>query len=143
MEDLWRDGHQVTAVSDVSIDLAAGEVLGLVGESGSGKSSLAKCIVGLVEVSQGKIRFDGADLARPADWRDPDLRRKMQMVFQNPDTALNPSHSVRRILRRAAKLLSKRATDAELESADFLARRVGSPAAAASGPSADPRFPAA
>ncbi len=106
---------QVAAVSDVSIELGSGEVLGLVGESGSGKSTLAKCIVGLVEISQGKVRFDGVDLTQSADWRDPDLRRKMQMVFQNPDTALNPSHSVRRILRRAAKLLSKGETSAQLE----------------------------
>jgi peptide/nickel transport system ATP-binding protein len=107
--------YQVAAVTDVSIELGAGEVLGLVGESGSGKSTLAKCIVGLVEISQGKIRFDGANLAEPSDWREVDLRRKMQMVFQNPDTALNPSHSVRRILRRAAKLLSKGQTAAQLE----------------------------
>jgi peptide/nickel transport system ATP-binding protein len=100
-------GSQVTAVADVSLAVKAGEVLGLVGESGSGKSSLAKCIVGLVEISDGRISFDGAKLARPADWRDPALRPKLQMVFQNPDTALNPSHTVRRILRRAARLLSR------------------------------------
>lgn len=116
-------GYQVTAVADVSIELKAGEVLGLVGESGSGKSSLAKCIVGLVELSEGQISFDGTVLARAADWRNPALRRKLQMVFQNPDTALNPSHSVRRILRRAAKLLSRGASPDEIE------RRVASLAA--------------
>ena len=108
-------GYHVTAVADVSIDLRAGEVLGLVGESGSGKSSLAKCIVGLVEISKGGICFDGAELARPTHWRDPALRRKLQMVFQNPDTALNPSHSVRRILRRATRLLSRGASRSEIE----------------------------
>ncbi len=87
-------GYQVTAVADVSMELKAGEVLGLVGESGSGKSTLAKCIVGLVEVTGGTIRFDGDKLASAADWRNTALRRKLQMVFQNPDTALNPSHSV-------------------------------------------------
>jgi peptide/nickel transport system ATP-binding protein len=116
-------GYQLTAIADVSIELKAGEVLGLVGESGSGKSSLAKCIVGLVEISAGRIRFDGAELARPADWRDPALRRKLQMVFQNPDTALNPSHSVRRILRRAARLLSHGASPREID------RRIASLAA--------------
>ena len=108
-------GYQVTAVADVSIDLDAGEVLGLVGESGSGKSTLAKCIVGLLENSGGDIRFDGADLVRPADWRRPNLRRALQMVFQNPDTALNPSHTVRRILRRATKKLHPAASAYETE----------------------------
>ncbi len=108
-------GYQVTAVADVSLELKAGEVLGLVGESGSGKSTLAKCVVGLVEISAGRIRFAEAPLARPADWRDPALRRKLQMVFQNPDTALNPSHSVRRILRNAARLLSRGASAGEIE----------------------------
>jgi len=89
--------------------------LGLVGESGSGKSTLAKCIVGLVEVTGGTIRFDGDRLASAADWRNAALRRKLQMVFQNPDTALNPSHSVRRILRRAAKLLARDGSSGEIE----------------------------
>jgi peptide/nickel transport system ATP-binding protein len=108
-------GYQVTAVADVSIELKVGEVLGLVGESGSGKSTLAKCIVGLVEVTEGTILFDGDRLARAADWRNTALRRKLQMVFQNPDTALNPSHSVRRILRRAAKLLARDGSSGEIE----------------------------
>jgi peptide/nickel transport system ATP-binding protein len=98
--------YQVVALNDVSIKLDIGEILGLVGESGSGKSTLAKCIVGLVEPSHGEIGFAGDNLVRRADWRKPRLRRKMQMVFQNPDTTLNPSHTARRILTRAARLLS-------------------------------------
>ena len=117
-------GYLLTAVADVSMELAAGETLGLVGESGSGKSSLAKCVVGLVEISGGRIRFAGGDLEKPADWRAPELRRKLQMVFQNPDTALNPSHSVRRILRRAARLLAGGMAAADVE------KRVASLAAA-------------
>jgi peptide/nickel transport system ATP-binding protein len=97
--------RQSMAVSDVSFDLKAGEVLGLVGESGSGKSTLAKCIVGLTEPSGGRITFASSDLSRPSDWQQPELRRRLQMVFQNPDTSLNPSHTVRRILRRASQLL--------------------------------------
>jgi peptide/nickel transport system ATP-binding protein len=116
-------GDRVTAVADVSLGLETAEVLGLVGESGSGKSSLAKCIVGLTEISAGRLRFDGTELATPGDWRNPALRRKLQMVFQNPDTALNPSHSVRRILRRAARMLARDATDSEIE------RRIASLAA--------------
>jgi peptide/nickel transport system ATP-binding protein len=118
-------GHQISAVADASVELAPGEVLGLVGESGSGKSTLAKCVVGLLEHSRGSIRFDGVELVKPKDWRDPERRRKLQMVFQNPDTALNPSHTVRRILRRATRLLHEDVQAAEME------RRVGALAAAA------------
>ena len=98
--------YQVVALDDVSIELGSGEILGLVGESGSGKSTLAKCVVGLLEASRGTIGFAGQSLTRLADWRKAELRRKLQMVFQNPDTTLNPSHTARRILTRAARLLS-------------------------------------
>jgi peptide/nickel transport system ATP-binding protein len=116
--------HQVVALSNISIELNAGEILGLVGESGSGKSTLAKCIVGLAKSSHGRIRFMGSNLVRLADWRKRELRPKLQMVFQNPDTTLNPSHTVRRILRRAARLLSSDSSSSEIE------RRVTSLAAA-------------
>jgi peptide/nickel transport system ATP-binding protein len=99
-------GAKVTAVKDASLSVAHGEVLGIVGESGSGKSTLAKCILGLVDGWSGRIDFDGASLAGKAERRDMDVRQRLQMVFQNPDTTLNPSHTVRRILRRAVRLLS-------------------------------------
>ena len=116
--------YQVVALDDVSIELGAGEILGLVGESGSGKSTLAKCVVGLLEASRGTIGFAGESLTRLADWRKAELRRKLQMVFQNPDTTLNPSHTARRILTRAARLLSAGGSAADV------ARRVASLAAA-------------
>jgi peptide/nickel transport system ATP-binding protein len=89
-------GHEVRAVDGVSLEIRRGEVFGLVGESGSGKSSLAKCIVGLVDVDEGEITFEGSTK------RD----RRVQMIFQNPDSALNPRHTIGRILRRAVRLLS-------------------------------------
>jgi peptide/nickel transport system ATP-binding protein len=116
--------YQVVALDDVSIKLGTGEILGLVGESGSGKSTLAKCVVGLVEASRGGISFAGNRLVRLADWRRPELRRKLQMVFQNPDTTLNPSHTARRILTRAARMLSGGGSSSEVE------RRVAALAAA-------------
>ncbi len=108
-------GTAATVVADVSFAVRRGEVLGLVGESGSGKSSLAKCIVGLIEPTAGRIALDGATLSHAAAGRDPALRRELQMVFQNPDTALNPSHTVRHILGGAVRLLSGLREKAKVE----------------------------
>jgi peptide/nickel transport system ATP-binding protein len=101
-----RGGAKLTALSGVSFEVRRGETLGLVGESGSGKSTLAKCVVGLVDPSGGEIELGGRALPAGTASRSHDLRRQIQMVFQNPDTALNPSHTVRRILGRAVRLLS-------------------------------------
>jgi peptide/nickel transport system ATP-binding protein/oligopeptide transport system ATP-binding protein len=81
----------VRAVDGVSLALAAGESLGLVGESGCGKSTLARCILGLEPLSAGTIRFQGRDIN---DWPQTELRRQLQMVFQDPYSSLNPRMSV-------------------------------------------------
>jgi peptide/nickel transport system ATP-binding protein len=96
--------HQVTACAGIDLEVGRGEVLGLVGESGSGKTSLAKCIVGLLAPSAGAIEFDESDVT--SGRRPREARRRLQMVFQNPDNALNPSHTVRTILRRSLELLA-------------------------------------
>ncbi|HEX2378315.1 MAG TPA: ABC transporter ATP-binding protein [Gaiellales bacterium] len=116
-------GNQVFAVAGVDIEVGRGEVLGLVGESGSGKTSLAKCIVGLLDPSGGAIEFDAADVT--SHRRGREARRRLQMVFQNPDNALNPSHSVRTILRRSLQLLAGvRGKDRQDALMDDLARSV-------------------
>ena len=81
----------VRAVDGVSLTLNAGESLGLVGESGCGKSTLARLILGLEPPDAGTIRFQGRDIAA---WPQTELRRQMQMVFQDPYSSLNPRMSV-------------------------------------------------
>ncbi|MFZ4426361.1 MAG: dipeptide ABC transporter ATP-binding protein [Saprospiraceae bacterium] len=82
------------AVDGVSFDLHAGETLGVVGESGSGKSTLARVLLGLVPAQTGKITFEGKEMTGvgPAEWQQ--LRKGLQLVFQDPFTALNPRQRV-------------------------------------------------
>ncbi|HLJ68438.1 MAG TPA: ABC transporter ATP-binding protein [Chloroflexota bacterium] len=118
-------GSAVAAVAGVSLEVRRGEVFGLVGESGSGKSSLAKVIVGLTAPTGGAVQFEQAPLPAVAVRRRLDLRRKLQMVFQNPDSALNPSYSIRTSLFRALRRLAGIRSRAELEQrADQLATSV-------------------
>jgi ABC-type oligopeptide transport system ATPase subunit len=82
----------------VSFTLSRGEALGLVGESGSGKSTLARLIVGLERVTSGSIRLDGRELTTlsAAEWRP--LRRRVQMIFQDPHSSLDPRQSAASIV---------------------------------------------
>jgi peptide/nickel transport system ATP-binding protein len=90
----------VKAVDDVSVRLARGRTLGVVGESGCGKSTLVKGIIGLEPVTGGDIEFLGIDVTRPVSNRDNGLIREMQMVFQNPDSTLNPSYPIGKQIAR-------------------------------------------
>ena len=87
-------GGQVRAVDAVSFSIAPGEILGIVGESGSGKSTVARLLLRLIEPTAGAVRFDGTELTGLA--REPlrRLRRDMQLVFQNPHSALNGRHTI-------------------------------------------------
>ena len=85
-----EDRQFLTAVADVSFDIGKGETFALVGESGSGKSTIAKMIVGLIAASQGRILFDGQDMTAMAPAELRALRRRFQMIFQDPFASLNP-----------------------------------------------------
>ncbi len=95
-------GHSLKAVHDVSLQLKAGETLGLVGESGSGKTTFARLLLGLVAPDQeGSLQLDGKPLPGLLDRRSAAEGKALQIVFQNPDSALNRAHAVRRIIGRA------------------------------------------
>src|SRR5580693_9178977 len=89
-------GHRV--VDDISFGIRRGETLGLVGESGSGKSTVARMLLRLVEPTGGAVRFDGIDVLAAGKTELRALRRRMQMVFQDPFAALNPKMRIREIV---------------------------------------------
>ncbi|MBI2525130.1 MAG: ABC transporter ATP-binding protein [Candidatus Rokubacteria bacterium] len=110
----YRDAHTilglfgratvVRALEDVSLALNPNETLAVVGESGCGKTTLARCIVGLVEPTSGRVEFAGREVARTVAARSPELRRRLQMVFQNPDSTLNPRRTIAETLMRPLAL---------------------------------------
>ena len=108
-----QEGQDVQALVDVSLVVRPGEVLGLVGESGSGKTTLARVLLGLTAADEGSIlEMDGERLAGKVEKRSTEQVRSLQIVFQNPDGALNRRHSVRRIVGRALeKLLGMKGRD--------------------------------
>jgi peptide/nickel transport system ATP-binding protein len=95
-------GQNIPALVNVDLELLEGETLGIVGESGSGKSTLAKTMLGIESADLGgTVKLAGVEVAPTSTGRSTDEKRSMQMVFQNPDSALNRSWSVRRILHRS------------------------------------------
>ena len=92
----WFKSKQqaIRAVDDISLEIKRGEILGLVGESGSGKSTLGRSILQLVPITAGNVMFDGTELTNltPGDMKN--MRRRMQMIFQDPYASLNPRMSV-------------------------------------------------
>ena len=94
----------IPVLQDVSFALGRGETLGVIGESGSGKSTLARVISGLLPRATGSVRLDGEELPKGLSGRSRDQFRRVQLVFQNADTSLNPAQSVGQILARPLSL---------------------------------------
>jgi peptide/nickel transport system ATP-binding protein len=93
-----RRSGEVRAVEDVSLDICAGETLGLVGESGSGKSTLGRLVLRLIEPTSGTILFDGVDLLKASRSELRLLRRDMQIIFQDPFGSLDPRYRVEDVI---------------------------------------------
>ncbi|SCB11460.1 ATP-binding cassette domain-containing protein [Rhizobium hainanense] len=117
-------GHGIKVLHGVDIDIRRGETIGIVGESGSGKTTLGRALLRLIEVNAGTIHVDGRDITHLPDAEIRPLRRRMQMIFQDPMASLNPRHTIRRILVEPLllhKLASDR-KDAEKRVAEILER---------------------
>jgi len=122
---LGRKQELVHALAGVSFDLSAGETLGIVGESGSGKSTLGKTVLRLLEPTYGRIVFDGTDITRLRDNEMRKYRKRMQIVFQDPYSSLNPRMTVRDIVAEGLDLF-RLASRSELSSrVSALLARVG------------------
>jgi len=120
----YSSGHaDRPAVAGVSFSAEPGQCLALVGESGSGKSTIARCIAGLHVPSAGQILFDGQPLAGTAHARPLEMRRRIQIVFQNPFASLNPRQRVRNQIARPLRVLRRLPRrEADLEVGDLLER---------------------
>ncbi len=113
-----QPARQVRAVDGVNLEIPAGRTMGLVGESGSGKTTLARAVVGLVERTGGNIELLGLPLPPTLSRRSQEILKHLQMVFQNPEEALNPYLSVGASLRRPLMTLmgkSRQEADAEVQ----------------------------
>ncbi len=117
-----RAREVVHALDDVSIAIAPGESLGIVGESGCGKTTLIRCAARLVDATSGSVRFEGADITRASRRALRPVRRRMQMVFQDPEASLNPRRRVGRTLATPLKLAGVPRARLEDEIVALLAR---------------------
>lgn len=124
-----RRGRITMALQGVSLQIRAGDRLGIVGESGSGKSTLAKVLLGLVDVDQGEVTFEGQRILGPRAAGVANLRRSVQIVFQDPMGSLDPRMSISDSIKEPLRALGIRG-DHDLRVAELL-DAVGLPAAAA------------
>lgn len=125
---LQRTTSVVKAVDNVSFEIPPGQTLGLVGESGSGKSTVGRAVLRLIEPTSGSVRFQGTELTTASSSQLRSLRRKMQMIFQDPGSSLNPSHTISSTLTEPLLVHEIVSTHKEaLERAKQLLHRCGMP----------------
>lgn len=95
---LFGSAPRIEVLKGLSFDIARGDVIGIVGGSGSGKSTLGRAMIRLLDVESGEIRFDGTEISQLGETDLRPLRRRMQMIFQDPMSSLNPRHTVARLI---------------------------------------------
>jgi peptide/nickel transport system ATP-binding protein len=125
---LTRARSAATVLHGVDIRVGKGETVGIVGESGSGKTTLGRALLGLVQPTAGSIVFDGNDITALDEQARRPLRRRMQMIFQDPMSSLNPRHTIGRILIEPILLHGLAADQAKARAlVDGMLDRVGLP----------------
>ena len=112
--------EKVKAVDGVNLDIAPGEAFGLVGESGCGKSTIGRTILKLHSLTRGNITFDGQDIWGFTGRSDREYRRQVQIVFQNPDSSLNPRKRITEILQRPLLLYKINQDDPQRRAQELL-----------------------
>lgn len=122
---------RVHAVNGVSFDIRSGEILGVVGESGCGKSTLGKVMIRLHEATEGSVSYDGHDLLKMSRSQLRPFRAKMQMIFQDPNSSLNPRMTIGSALKEVIKLHHKVKNNDPNRTVIEMLERVGMPADAA------------
>ena len=116
---------EVRAVDGVSLDIHAGETLGLVGESGSGKSTLGRLVLRLIEPTSGTVQYEGRDLLSANRSQMRGLRRDMQIIFQDPFGSLDPRMRVDEVIAEPLVIHEKMSADAQRDRVAELLRAVG------------------
>jgi peptide/nickel transport system ATP-binding protein len=120
-----RKGQVFHALKPMSLSIGAGELVGVVGESGSGKSTLARLMVGLLDPVQGAVQVDGISRAGATGAQAAKMRETVQMVFQDPDSALNPRRTVERLITQALEIRPGISPEERNATAQRLMQQVG------------------
>jgi peptide/nickel transport system ATP-binding protein len=120
----FRKRRFVKAVDGISFGVQSQHTLSIVGESGCGKSTVARGLAGLTAVTGGSVDFNGSDFTDRLENRTSEALRELQMIFQNPDSSLNPRHTIRQTLRRPLRLFKVVPPDKEEEAMIGLLRSV-------------------